>query len=462
MREERIIAHPFEELRIEEYSGLQQINEHACARLAGLIPFDKKDEYMKLGASRTWVRTAAVMQEEESILLYGVIENMRLEVKGGTCRMELTLRSGTALMDSRRRTRSFQNTQASYSEILDICGQGYKDAGKIMTAAKEEKTNQFIMQYQETDWEFIKRLASTKHTVVVADASTGGEKYYFGLPDRENTINGDSAEYSICCDMEEYGHRRACGLDIAPRDAASYVWESRDIYALGDCGTIAGRQLFIWKIETRMKGNILYHTYYMRPKLGFQMPVQYNAGLAGASLFGTVQGVSGEKVKIEISEDENKDRAGAYEFAYATPYSSDDGTGWYCMPEIGDKIRIFFPTQKEQDAYVVSAYHENGAQLRTKPERKFWRNKEGKEIQLAPGRILLTNNDGTYVELSDQSGVEIVSAGSVTLSAGGMLRISSANSSIELSAPDKIKLKQGETEMNLGGDLNLSGAQIKL
>ena len=69
---------------------------------------------------------------------------------------------------------------------------------------------------------------------------------------------------------------------------------------------------------------------------------------------------------------------------------------------------------------------------------------------------------GTYIELSDSNGVEIVSGGPVVLSAGGALRISSASSGIELSAPNKVKLKQGDTEMSLGGDLNMSGAQIKL
>lgn len=42
MREERIMIHPFEELKIEEYHGLQQINKHAYVRLAGLIPFEKR------------------------------------------------------------------------------------------------------------------------------------------------------------------------------------------------------------------------------------------------------------------------------------------------------------------------------------------------------------------------------------------------------------------------------------
>ena len=132
------------------------------------------------------------------------------------------------------------------------------------------------------------------------------------------------------------------------------------------------------------------------------------------------------------------------------------------MPEIGDTVRLYFPTSKEQEAYVVSAYHESNAALREHPECKFWRNKEGKEIQLSPERILLTNNDGTYIELSDDNGIEIVSESSVTLKSGGSLSITSSNSSIEMSAPKKIRLKQGDTEMNLGGDIGMQGAKIML
>ena len=132
------------------------------------------------------------------------------------------------------------------------------------------------------------------------------------------------------------------------------------------------------------------------------------------------------------------------------------------MPEIGDVVRLYFPTEKEENAYVSSAYHEKDTELRTHPECKFWRNKEGKEIQLSPEHILLTNNDGTYIELSDDEGVKIISEGSVTVHAGESLNITSSTSSIELSAPKRIRLKQGNTEMNLGGDLKMRGARIKL
>ncbi len=56
----------------------------------------------------------------------------------------------------------------------------------------------------------------------------------------------------------------------------------------------------------------------------------------------------------------------------------------------------------------------------------------------------------------------MVSAGSVTVRAGGDVSITSANSYIELDAPRKIRLRQGNTEMKLGGDINLEGARIRL
>lgn len=132
------------------------------------------------------------------------------------------------------------------------------------------------------------------------------------------------------------------------------------------------------------------------------------------------------------------------------------------MPEIGDAVRLYFPTPREKEAYVASTYHEERAGLRTRPECKSWRNRQGKEIRLSPGRILMTNNDGTYIELSDEKGIEMVSAGSVTVRAGGDVSITSANSYIELDAPRKIRLRQGNTEMKLGGDINLEGARIRL
>ena len=462
MREERIIIRPFEELQVEHYEGLKQVNEHGYVKVTGTIPFDRKEEYLGLGRQQTWVRITAVLGETHHILFYGILESLKMHVSGQTCTMELVVYSGSLLMDHRERIRSFQASSLTYRDLLDVCGQGYEDTKARMMVGEGKKTGQLIMQYQETDWAFVKRLASMNQTVLMPSCTEPGEKYYFGLPDGLGAGSAAPTEYRTQCDIEEYWQKKGRGMDISPQDTISYIWEDREIYELGGSGIIDGQKMTIWKIETHMRGNELYHTYHMRRKTGLSVPVAYNTRLSGASLFGRVLNVDRERVTIRLTEDENKGGSGTRWFPYASVYSSPDGTGWYCMPETGDQIRLYFPAERETEAYAASAYHEGDGGLRTNPACKFWRNKEGKEIQLSPDKILLTNNQGTYIELSDAEGIKMVSEGTVSIRANGTMFITSQNSSIELSATDKIRLKQGETEMKLGGDLYLTGAQVKL
>lgn len=462
MREERLTIYPFEDMQIQNYKSIQEANVHARAEVSGYIPFGRKEDYLEAGKKRTWVKVAAVSDEGETILFYGIMEQLRLEIKAGVCMVKMDLCSGTRLMDIRERTRSFQDKALTYSDVLDICGNEYKDMKRIMAEAKEKTIDRFIMQYHETDWEFIKRLAAMNHTAVFADCETKGEKYYYGIPDRKAVKEELPGEYRMQYDMQAYRDKKDHSRSVCAEDTISYILESRDIHQIGDRKMIDGKELFIWKMESCLKGNELYHTCYMKLRSGFQTESYDNGRLTGVSLLGKVVGVKEEKVQIRINSDENKEKCGNKWYSYATNYSSADGIGWYCMPEKGDTVRIYFPTQREEDAYVVSAFHEEGALLRTHPECKFWRNKEGKEIRLSPGQILLTNNNGTYIELSDEDGIEVVSQGSVTVRTSETLSISSSNASIEIDAPGKIRLRQGNSEMNLGGDLRMQGAKIRL
>ncbi len=462
MKEERLIVRPFEELRILEYASVQQTNEHAQARVKGWIPFGKKEDYIRAGEKLIWVQVFAVSGNQERILFYGVLEKVHLDVQNQTCMAELCLCSGTRLMDVDEHTRSFQEEKLPYSELLDVCNRGYENAARIMAEGKGKVIGRFLMQYRETDWEFIKRLAAMNHTTVFADCLTKGEKYHFGIPDRKAETGADTGEYRIRQEMSEYWFKKENNVFIRPEDTISYIWEDREPHKLGEKQQIEGKEYHIWKIESSLRGNELYHTCYMKTRPGFQVPAYDNPGLAGVSLMGKVIKVKDEEVKIQLCCDENQEGTGARWFSFSSIYSSGDGSGWYCMPEPGDLVRLYFPTAKEEEAYVISSFHEDGAALRTKPAHKFWRNKEGKEIRLSPERILITNNDGTSIELSDEEGIEIISENSVTIRAGNSLSISSSDSSIELDASRRIRMKQGDTEMTLGGDIFMQGGRIRL
>lgn len=460
MREERLFIRPFNDLKVLYYRSTQEVNEHARAEVKGIIPFSKKDEYMNAGRKELWIQVAGEGKEKEEMLFYGVVTHMQIEVQNGICSIILHISSGTILMDLEKHIRSFQNDEKTFGDLLDICGRHYHDVSKIMTEGKR-KISRFIMQYKETDWEFFKRLASMNHTVLFADCSTKGEKYHFGIPDRKADEEENIDEYRFEYDMQEYWDKKNSGFNLQPDDTRSYIWDSREIHKLGERRTIDGKELFIWKIETYQKGNELYHTCFMKARSGFLTPERYNPNISGVSLPGTVVGVYDEIVLAEIMCDENKTEDEFREFSFSTMYSSPDGTGWYCMPELGDTVRIYFPTCREEEGYAASAYHEEEGELRNNPEHKFWRNKEGKEIRLSPERILLTNNDGTYIELSDKYGISLISKGGISIQAEGTLDIN-AKSSIELSAPEEVTVIQGDTSMELVGDIVMQGAKIML
>lgn len=463
MREERLKLEFFDEFRVSDCKGIQEVNEHMEYCFEGVIPIARMKEYASLGNDNCWTHVYVISEGDEVVWICGVVKDMTLQVTGQTCRMQLTLTSGTDLMDLQKHIRTFQAESLRYEQLLETCNSGYENAAKIMTVGKTRQIGQLVVQYQETDWEFIKRLASQNQTVVVPDTETKGSKYYFGLPERDAVITGDMQEYNQQCDMKAYWERKNQGFDVTPRDFNYYIWKSRDIYQLGDKGVIEGRTLIVGKIETGMRGNELYHTYYMKPKFAFQTNVQDNVKVSGASLFGTVTKIQKEQVQVTLREDENADHAGERWFSYATVYSSADGTGWYCMPEKGDGIRLYFPTGKEEQAYVASAYHEAGSGLRKDPSCKFWRNKQGKEIRLAKDRILLTNNHGSYMEMSDENGIEIVSNGSIRIQAGARMEIASQNSLIELNANKRVSIRQGTTELTVDREgFNVKGSRIKL
>lgn len=463
MRITRIQIEPFEMVSILNYEEIQEMNEHGRVKVTGLIEYGKKDEYSKIAMKETWTRILGYDEgENEKILFYGILTDFHIKVEGKSCILELILYTGSRVMDYEKHTRSFQKDGYTYRKIAECCNAGYPSAGMIMTEGKNEAVPGFIMQYEETDWEFLKRMAGYLNTVLVPSCQVNGEKYFFGIPEKKANGKLEADSYVLHQGADIYLTGKAEGAKISRQENISYIVDSREAYALGDQIEFNGEPLGIQKMKRKKIGEELWHKYYLKRKRGLRVPTVCNRKLTGLSLFGKVEAVSDERVQITLAEDENPESGNRW-FAYSTVYSSQDGAGWYCMPEIGDSVRLYFPTEEEGAAYVSSAFHENkGEGIRTDPSQKIWRNKEGKEIRLAPDRVLITNNKGMSVELSDQRGIRIRSNASVTIDADGEISISSANANLELAASNKITLTQGDSKMELSDGIRLSGSAIKM
>ena len=185
--------------------------------------------------------------------------------------------------------------------------------------------------------------------------------------------------------------------------------------------------------------------------------------MAGASLDGIVQKVKEDQVQVAILKDENKQQAINIWYPYATVYSTSDGTGWYCMPEPGDMVRLTVPGSEEKEAFVTSSVHmETDSADRKDPNIKSFKSKYQKEVRFTPESIVITNNQGTKIELTDAEGIHIISAHSVMLEAAEDMTISSDTGSLIVAGTSSVSLKQGENAINLDKGITFTGGELKI
>ena len=448
MKEQRVILEPFELLQVLQCIGMVRENEHGYMIISGYIQQNKEEEYCQLFTQNTWANVRILDEEGNNAILFtGIVTEGEISVINGLKILRIKINTGTYLMDLKKHTRSFQNSKYTYNEIMSSLADSYKEYKYIMCSENEKDIHRFLCQYQETDWQFAKRVASCGGVVLYANYIGMGVKFYFGRPFGVNRGKINLTEYSVKQSETEI----------------MYEVKMRELFEIGDTVEFEGKNLHIARRYTEFAKGELYHIYTLVEYDTENKRTEYNDKLIGISLDAIVEKVEKTSVMVSIKKDENK-KSGTRWFPFATVYSSPDGTGWYCMPEIGDNVRLYFPSNKEDDAYVFSAAHLSSGDsvFRVNPENKSIMNKQGKEILLKPDAILITNNKGMSIELSDKNGISIISDKAITLESQESIEITSVTSNIDMVSPKKISLKQGDTSVELSDKMVMRGTKIRL
>lgn len=458
MREVRIIVEPFEFVSYLSVECVKELNEHGYVRVSGIIKTENVSRYLEYAAVETWV-TVKLISEEAVARNYfiGILTDLYIEKEGEVHILNVEVKTGSFLLDLKRHIRSFQSENYLYTKMAQIC---MKDeaAECVVTEAGEVPADDLIFQYRETDWEFMRRIASYAHVPLIALDHMLAKNCRLGYQD-DGAVEMEADDYQIKQDYGDFLERKEEG-HAKIDDYICYTVHSRETYDLGTKVMFVGKERVIGKIISRLTGQELYHEYHLISRERGILKPLYNADLAGVSVKAHVTAVEKTVVCVQIDEDENKGECGSKWFDYATVYSTPDGTGWYCMPEVGDEVRVVVPSYREKEAYVASSVHLGATGERTDPNVKSWKNRQKKEIRFTPDSIVLTNNAGNRVELSDAEGIRVVSDKDITLQAGGEMKIKSGNAAVNMDAQSKILLQQGESVIEISDEINISGGKI--
>lgn len=444
MRSELIVVEPFSFISFTEIEILQQVNEHGTAHITGVLDKSSEENLLEKLSINEIVTVKAVLENGETVIIFkGIICQVSLCAEGGIKRLELYAKSHTCLMDMKKQIRIFQNIEQTFSAVAAYVGKE-NNARVICPEGKEQVTGRLVVQYQETDWEFLKRLASMLNTIIVADCINGRISFSLGSP-KLKPKELESYSQQTVRNLAEYHRQKNYGReDCLERDTLSLMITTRELLEICTPVLISGRTYFVKRMECRLVGNEIVNTYELVLSGGLKTTGIPNYGIAGVSLEGKVSQVERDRVQIQFQQDVDSPLIW---FPYATSYSSPDGTGWYCMPETGDAVRLYFPDVDECHGIAINMIHLTCG-LREQPEIKYIRSPNEKEIRFEPGAIRITNHKGTSVVLDDKKGITIKSSRNVIVLAEEDIEMH-AGKEVQAVGDQGVLVRQGDNKIEI-------------
>jgi len=352
----------------------------------------------------------------EKIFLNGVIKELQInETTAGALTVEITAISKSILLDRIPRYRSFQDPTLTYSAIAEEINGNYgTNDGKIVNVGEDmQAVPRMTIQYNETDWEYLKRIASYIGQPVMAysdkifvgffkniPAQTPNLKYsQFGKRTKEERtyfkITGTEF-YPVATPIKLKTRNRVSGEEV---ENDYYVLENK-IYNEGNmlkCEYILGKQTdyFVDPIpHEKIRGAVIEARTVHIARTDESKSNHGRADGSSDNLEGRTVGVKPLNKyieKAENSQNENvKERikasdiavmtlnltegllklgengqsfedkyAGKSYFPYVTPYSQTN-TGFTPAPEVNDRVALYFPNGNETHAIVLGAVNNDG------------------------------------------------------------------------------------------------------
>lgn len=459
-----IIISPYKFEYISEMKIIREPNEHNKLSLSGVVPEEELDKYIETMDGKTLVTVSVNEDEKTKIIFKGIVTKAEIKAEMDVREMKLEALSTTYMMDIQKRTRSFQNSEETYTKLIKTITDKYNPSDVKDMVTQGKTTGNILVQYKETDWEFIKRLASHFNAPLTADCLFKGPRYHIGMPNKNEKFKKESVWYTVKKDIGQYkikSENSVKGLD--ENNFIVFEIESRELLELGNNVSFKGRNYIIGKVESTIINGMLTHKYTLCDKNGLKVRKIQNEKLSGLTLFGEVIDIEKDKVKVKLDIDGEQDPGKAQWIQYATVYSSKDGSGWFCMPEIGDRVRVYIPDGGEKNIFAsssISPDSENN-ERRQDPNVKSLSTKYGKEIKLTPGGIEIIANGKTLLRLTDDGGIEINSDKKIILEAKEDILISSGEKLI-ISGDKEVNLEQGQTKLNIKENISLEGKQVNI
>ncbi|MCL1989458.1 MAG: DUF6531 domain-containing protein [Defluviitaleaceae bacterium] len=448
---------------ITDITFTHTFNEHAYIKVQGIIHEAEQDTWIEKMTDNDPIVIYGKTEDGEQRLFSGCVTNVRIRHQHQVYTCEIEGLSHTHLLDDGEYSRSFQNQKMRYSEVIRQVLASHSGA-RFLPLGNDREIGQFLCQYRESDWEFLIRLASHHGIPLTADIKGDTPRFFFGIPEQLGKIT-DIRHVVSKKDTQGYQRAKEAGLNVSERDFSKYTFTSLERLELGNRLTFRGYIYLVEAVKAFLNDGILEFQYTIGFERGQQRVRIHNCKIQGVSLLGEVLEARNQALKLKLGCDNEQ----ALETACWFPFASQADNVFYCMPEKGTTISLYFGSDDENSALAVNSVRKNGGNsaTMTNPNVKRLDTPYGNEMVLAEQDVHFKIDDGSQMKL-DEAGIEfesfdnldIYSEQNILIQAGESVEITSEKDLLVASGDEsQIYMEHdiGDTHLYASGDITQTG-----
>lgn len=427
-----------------EYS--QRAGRHVWLKIGGVVEESMAEAVSRLNADSS-IKVYIIDGNREQTLFAGIPVSVKMEY-GQRMEVLIEAASRTILLDIEKKSRSFQRETMKYTTLMEEI---VREAGGDFMV-KEKRTDEIsapFLQYEETDWQFMNRLASRYGCSLFASATGEKPQIYLGVGSGEAKAM-PSASWQFKKQIAEYMKFRQRAETMEQAFLTCQVTDTQK-HELGEGLTCSGVSFRITGIRGKLEGGSLLYTYELTPKQGACVEEQKNKRLQGHTLPGTILLVKENQVKIHLEIDKKQEKGEAYWYPIHR-------TDWYCMPEKGSRAVLYFPSDDEAEAYVTAIQRTDGRDnpKAQNPKDCYMQTAEGKGAKISPDSIGIYGDEKrVWMKLTEKKGLQVKSRRGIHLEAGGSFKCH--GKSITLESGEQILMETDRTMIILDDIVQIRG-----
>ncbi|MFI3173290.1 MAG: hypothetical protein R3Y58_13115, partial [Eubacteriales bacterium] len=321
-------------IKIIDFEFINNINEHAICTVVGFIskndlPIIEKIQYFKK-------KCDIIDMSISKVVFSGIYKEIIAVQENDLVKVTAKLISATKLLDFEKKSCSFQNIDMFYNTVTSQILANTKNAVCIYNEVSNTPIGEPLLQYNETDWEFIKRIASIKEQSLIVNCELAEPRFYYGVPKSSNV--------ELC--LEKYEKEisdkyYSDGGELKGRQKSNYIsisFKDRRFLPIGfEVAFNNDTYRVYYQSAEFVKGELIYSYKIGKDGLLTNCLIENN-DVSKISLNGKITDVKEEIINVALDIDNNDVKTAGYSFKWQ-PIT---GNTFYSMPKNGTMARVKF------------------------------------------------------------------------------------------------------------------------